>query len=237
MKNKSKFSDQQNSSTTWEELLSSAARLQKIIPEAVLVGETAAALYAHHRVSYDADHVVSDLEERFNEVLADLESVSGWETKRVKTPVLILGKLDGIDTGVRQLIRKAPLETETMQISNIHIVVPTMEEILRIKGLLIIKRNATRDYLDFAALADVLGENKIRHAFANFDELYPQKNEESALMQLLIQLAKPIPYDLDETDLQTYKHLQPKWHYWEAVLNTCIKTSLLLACELEKPYI
>jgi hypothetical protein len=237
MKNKSKFSDQQNPSTTWEELLSSAARLQKIIPEAVLVGGTAAALYARHRVSFDADHVITDLEERFDEVLADLESVSGWETKRVKTPVLILGKLDGIDTGVRQLIRKAPLETETMQISDILIVVPTMEEILRIKGLLIIKRNTTRDYLDFAALADVLGDSKIRHAFANFDELYTQKNEESALMQLMIQLAKPIPYDLDETDLQTYKHLQPKWRRWEAVENTCIKTTLLLAYELEKPFI
>ena len=33
----------------WEELLSSAARLQRIVPGAVLVGGTAAAAYAHHR--------------------------------------------------------------------------------------------------------------------------------------------------------------------------------------------
>jgi len=220
----------------WEELLSSAARLQEIIPEAVLAGETAAALYAHHRVSFDADHVVLNLRERFSEVLSELESVSGWETDRIKTPVLILGKLDGIDTGVRQLIRKTPLETEIMQFHDMQIVVPTMEEILRIKGILILKRNATRDYLDFATLADELGENKTCHALIDFDELYPQKNGESALMQLQIQLAKPIPYDLEETDLSTYKQLQPKWHHWEAVLNVCVKTSLLLASVLEKPF-
>ena len=37
----------------WEALLSSAARLQKIVPGAVLVGGTAAATYAHHRISLD----------------------------------------------------------------------------------------------------------------------------------------------------------------------------------------
>ena len=43
----------------WEALLSSAARLQKIVPGAVLVGGTAAATYAHHRVSLD--HRVRDI--------------------------------------------------------------------------------------------------------------------------------------------------------------------------------
>ncbi|MDR0652914.1 MAG: hypothetical protein LBG12_06360 [Synergistaceae bacterium] len=71
-------------SFTWEELLSSAARLQRILPDAVLVGGTAAALHAHHRISLDADHVLTDLRERFNEVLYALESVSGWETDRIK---------------------------------------------------------------------------------------------------------------------------------------------------------
>lgn len=96
----------------WEKILSSAAHLQKIIPDAVLVGGTASAIYAKHRMSFDADHVINDLRERFDEILADLESVSGWQTARIKRPVLILGSLDGIETGVRQLIRTAPLETQ-----------------------------------------------------------------------------------------------------------------------------
>ena len=49
----------------WEALLSSAAHLQRIVPEAVLVGGTAAASFAHHRVSLDHDHTLGDLRLRF----------------------------------------------------------------------------------------------------------------------------------------------------------------------------
>ena len=45
----------------WEQVLSSAARLHRILPETVLVGGTAAAVYAEHRLSIDADHVLADL--------------------------------------------------------------------------------------------------------------------------------------------------------------------------------
>ena len=98
----------------WELVLSSAARLQRILPDAVLVGGTAAAMYAEHRFSHDADPVLTDLRHRFDEVLAQLESVAGWKTARVRRPVQILGSLDGIETGVRQLIRDEPLETAVM---------------------------------------------------------------------------------------------------------------------------
>ena len=60
----------------WERVLSAAARLQEILPGAVLVGGTAAALHARHRMSRDADHVLGDLRPRFDEVLAQLESVA-----------------------------------------------------------------------------------------------------------------------------------------------------------------
>ena len=95
----------------WELVLSSAARLQRILPDAVLVGGTAAAVHAEHRFSRDADHVLSDLRRRFDEVLSMLESVAGWKTARVQRPVQIPGSLDGIETGVRQLVRNEPLET------------------------------------------------------------------------------------------------------------------------------
>ena len=45
----------------WELVLSSAARLQRILPDAVLVGGTASAIHAEHRFSRDADHVLTDL--------------------------------------------------------------------------------------------------------------------------------------------------------------------------------
>jgi hypothetical protein len=205
----------------WEEVLSSAARLQGILPEAVLVGGTASALYAKHRFSQDADHVLPDLKSRFDEILAELESVAGWQTARVNRPVQILGSLDGIETGVRQLIRQQPLETTTIDYCGQKLTVPTEGEILRIKGALILKRNATRDYLDFIALASHLGDPKTAEALKDFDLLYPQPNQASALQQLQIQLANPAPYDLDEMRLSEYKQLDPQWHDWAQVKAAC----------------
>lgn len=199
----------------WEKVLSVAARLQRILPDAVLVGGTASAVYARHRFSRDADHVLADLRQHFDDVLAQLESIAGWQTARINKPVLILGNLDGIETGIRQLMRQAPLEI-------------TKAEILRIKGVLILKRNATRDYLDFAALADRLGQDNVVQALRGFDALYPQPNDESALQQLQIQLANPLPFDLDELTLSEYKNLDPRWHDWEAVKRVCADTATLI---------
>lgn len=90
----------------WDAVLGSAAKLQQLLPDAVVVGGTASALHAHHRVSIDHDHVLRDLRDRFDTVLEALEATDGWVTARVKSPVLILGSLDGVETGVRQLIRE-----------------------------------------------------------------------------------------------------------------------------------
>ncbi len=210
----------------WELVLSAASRLQRFIPEAVLVGGTASAIYAKHRFSRDADHVLNDLRDRFDSVLSDLESVSGWRTSRVQRPVQILGSLDGIETGIRQLIREKPLETEQVAHRGNTITVPSRAEILRIKGVLILKRNATRDYLDFVALAGHMAERDVLDALEPFDTLYPQPNGESALQQLQIQLSNPMPYDLEENNLSEYRNLDPKWHRWETVKSCCIDLAI-----------
>jgi hypothetical protein len=212
----------------WEHVLSAAARLQRILPEAILVGGTAAALYARHRLSTDADHVLPDLRERFDAVLAQLESVAGWTTARVQRPVQILGSLDGIDTGIRQLLREAPLETTQVEWRGQILAVPTLAEILRIKAVLILRRNATRDYLDFVALANGMAGEKVADALRDFDRLYPQPNQTSALQQLQIQLANPLPYDLDEVSLAEYKQLDPRWHDWQTVKAACVESATLI---------
>ncbi len=219
----------------WELVLSSAARLQRILPDAVLVGGTASAIHAEHRLSRDADHVLTDLRHRFDAVLAQLESVAGWKTARVQRPVQILGSLDGIETGVRQLVRDEPLETTTVDCLGERITVPTEGEILRIKGILILKRNATRDYLDFVALADHMG-GRVATALQSFDRLYQQNNGESPLQQLQVQLANALPYDLEETELSEYKNLDPRWHDWDTVKAACSRISTVIfdhVCDLE----
>ena len=212
----------------WERVLSSAARLQRILPEAVLVGGTAAALYTRHRFSRYADHVLAVLRIRFDQVLAELELVAGWKTARVQRPVQILGNPDGIETGVRQLIRETPLETTQIDCFGVPLTVPTQGEMLRIKGVLILRRNATRDFLDFIALADHMGFNQVVEVLGSFHRLYPQSNEESALQQLQIQLANPLPYDLDETNLAEYKNLDPKWHDWSYVKVMCARCATVI---------
>jgi hypothetical protein len=220
----------------WEQVLSCAARLQRILPDAVLVGGTASAIHAEHRFSRDADHVLTDLRSRFDDVLNELESVAGWKTARVQRPVQILGSLDGIETGVRQLIRDEPLETTVVNYHGERITLPTEGEILRIKGVLILKRNATRDYLDFIALADHMGAEHLALALQSFDRLYQQTNGESPLQQLQVQLSSAMPYDLDETELSQYKNLAPRWHDWNAVKTACSHAATVIfdrVCDLE----
>lgn len=199
----------------WEKVLSAASHLQALLPGAILVGGTSAALIA--------DHVVVDLRSRFDAVLKDLESISGWKTTRVNRPVMILGSLDGIETGVRQLIRSEPLETTQVTLGDDGdiITIPTQGECLRIKGILILKRNATRDYLDFAALSEHMGADETYKALQPFDKLYPQQNGKSPWLQLQAQLSLFQPYDLSDVDLKNYKGLRRDWQDMARIKQAC----------------
>ncbi len=218
----------------WEQVLTSLCRLQSLLPEAVLAGGTAAALYAGHRFSFDHDHVMLNLRERFDTVLAELEAAAGWETARVQRPVLILGSLDGVQTGVRQLRRSRPLETTVMHVGEHDVTLPTLPEVLRIKAYLCVTRNATRDYLDLAALTSHMGVDAASKALWSMDELYPQKNSDSWAVrtQLVMQLAGPSPYDMQGDDLSEYKGVHSPFDHWSHVAEVCGKLSdrLLHAC-------
>lgn len=92
--------------------------------------------------------------------------------------------------------------------------------------MMILKRNATRDYLDFVALADHMGDEGVVHALQAFDRLYPQNNGESALQQLQVQLVNALPYDLKETKLDEYRNLQPRWQDWQTVKAACAQFAI-----------
>ncbi len=207
----------------WNQILAAAAKLQRIVPDAVLVGGTAAAVHAGHRVSYDDDHVVRDLRARFDSVLTDLEETNEWVTARVTRPVQVLGSLDGVETGVRNLIRLRPLEVEVVDTPHGPIRVPTLAEMARIKAWLVLKRNATRDYLDVVALAERLGPAASR-VLVGLDEWYADQigpGGERLATQLAKQLAEPRPYDLSDVDLTRYRGLDRRWQDWLAVADAC----------------
>lgn len=202
-------------------LLESAAHLQRLVPGAVLVGGAAAILYADHRESQDHDHVVADLADRFEMVLEAVEEDGGWATNRVTPGKVILGNLDGIEAGVRQMIRKTPLEVSTIALpSGGEVTGPTLEETLRIKAFLAVRRNQTRDYLDLAALSEQLGFERAAATLAGIDDYYADQHEEGdgVASQLVRQLSDPRPADYSVTEqLSSYRRLRRRWSDWSAV--------------------
>lgn len=206
------------------DVLESAAKLQRLVPDAVLVGGSAAALHAHHRISLDHDHVLADLGDRFDAVLDALESDDGWALNRLVPGKIILGELDGIETGVRQLIRARPLEVEEIELpSGATLAAPTIEEALRIKAFLALRRNKARDYLDIAALADRMGTEHGAQVLGEIDRYYADQRaagDEAVTSQVVRQLSDPRPNDLEALgELSRFKALQPRWSSWQAVVS------------------
>jgi hypothetical protein len=211
-----------------KKVLEQAARLQKLVPDVVLAGDSAASIYAGHRFSLDHDHVVAELENKFDLVLEALEREGDWVTNRVVYGKIILGELGGIEAGIRQLIRKKPLEFENVHIGELSLNIPTIEEITRIKAFLIVKRNQMRDYLDFAALSDKMGISNCAKIIDKIDDYYTDeaKTDKPLLSQLLRQLSEPMPKDKSNIELlPDYKGTSEKWKDWNFIIEICKKVA------------
>lgn len=222
-----------------DDVLSSAARLQELVPDAVLVGGTAAALHARHRVSFDHDHVLADLAERYAEILEAVEASDGWVTsvRASSPPLTLLGSLDGIEAGLRQLRRTRPLEVTEHEVpGGARVRVPTLEEMLRVKAYLIVQRNVVRDYLDTVALADRVGAERAVEVLSDIDSYYTDRSGESdsVLTTLVLRLSEPNPRDTRVTrQLASYRGLDPRWHEWAAVTAYCAALADALLARLE----
>jgi hypothetical protein len=200
-------------------VIGSAAKLQSLVPGAILVGGSVASVHAGHRYSIDHDHVVSDLDQRFNIIFDAVASDEGWSTFQAVQDKIILGKLDGVEAGIRQLRRKAPLETEIYHLDNEHkVVIPTIEETLRVKAYFIVNRNQVRDYLDVIAITDRLGIKGSTEVLLEIDSYYEdmQKYENSISSELIKRLSDPNPKDSRSiSQLKTYKGLKEPYTNWE----------------------
>jgi hypothetical protein len=113
-------------------------------------------------------------------------------------------------TGIRQLRRTKPLETELVE----GLRVPTLAEMARIKAWLLATRHTVRDYLDAVVLLERLGEAKAVEAFTSFDELYSQESGASPLVEVVERLGSAEPADRAEVDLASYKDLVAPWNDW-----------------------
>lgn len=226
--------DPSQASATLRVVMDSAARLQEVVPGAVLVGGTAAALYAGHRDSFDHDHVVADLADRYEQVLEAVEATEGWATsvRASRPPMTIMGSLGGIEAGLRQLRRTVPLEVQEIEIApDVVVQLPTAAETLRVKTYLVVQRNVTRDYLDVAALADRYGVAWAAQVLADLDRYYVDRSGEpsSVASAAAERLADPRPRDTTVThQLGSYKNLAARWHRWENVREQCQELALVM---------
>jgi hypothetical protein len=220
---------------TLKQVLISAARLQEVVPDAVLVGGSAAALHAGHRDSFDHDHVIADLAVRYSAVLEAVEATDGWATsvRASKPPMTIMGSLGGIEAGLRQMRRTRPLETCDVAVDDTHhVVAPTAAEALRIKAYLVVQRNVVRDYLDVVALAEHLGTDDAVSILGAIDDYYDDRSGEqgSVLTSLVLTLTDPAPRDPAVTsELPRYKGLEARWHDWSEVVAVCQDLALRLS--------
>ncbi len=205
------------------------------MPDAVLVGGSAAALHAGHRVSFDHDHVLADLSDRYTTVLDAVEATDGWATsvRASRPPMTIMGSLGGIEAGLRQMRRSRPLETMAVELGDgLEVVAPTAAEALRVKAYLVVQRNAVRDYLDVVALADHLDIDEAVSVLSDIDTYYDDRSGEhgSVLTSLILALAEPAPRDPAVTvELPRYKGLDKRWHQWADVVDACRELSLRLS--------
>lgn len=133
-----------------------------------------------------------------------------WGERPVHPVTLWRGRLsvaiDALETGSRrhdrpQYKRRCPVETTNVQLpTGDRLQVPTGAETLRLKGYLIMCRNSSRDFAEFADMVDTLDPETAAVVLAGMDRYYcsqPPKQQWIA-SELVRQLADPHPCDLPD---------------------------------------
>lgn len=207
---------------SWEAVLAAGVKAQRLVPGAIAVGGTAAALYAQHRLSQDTDHLLPSLAAHFDDVRSRLEAAPEWKTARVQAPVLILGSIDGVQVGFRQSRRIGPIESIVVETTHGPLAVPTLDELMGMKAYLAYSRGALRDFLDFAALSHCTDAESVVATLLKSDERYGHLQTTSVALAIAKALADPRPFDLKQVRLDEYKGLEPQWQDWTKVRDICV---------------
>jgi hypothetical protein len=212
-----------------ERVVRAGVRAGREVAGGVAVGGTVCALYAQHRMSLDVDFVVRDMSRRFAEIRERLLNLNGWTEARVRAPVLILGSLDGVEIGYRQLRRAAPLETTELKTEDGALVIPTLSELLRIKAFLVSDRNTVRDCVDFAELAALSGDEAAVAALVPLDAKLGWEKRPRVLTEVIKALLVASPRDLQVDAYASFRWLRPRLQSWTEVETACRRIARRLA--------
>ena len=134
--------------------------------------------------------------------------------------------LDTDTTEAPKYARRSPVETTNVQLpTGDRLLVPTGAEALRLKGYLIMRRNSSRDYAEFADMVDTFEPETAAVVLAGIDRYYccqPPRQQWIAT-QLVRRLADPHPSDLDDEWTEPDAKAE-----WEEVRQRCLSVAVAM---------
>ncbi|MGA8544146.1 MAG: MMPL family transporter [Mycobacterium sp.] len=123
--------------------------------------------------------------------------------------------------------RRSPVETTHVQLpTGDRLQIPTGAETLRLKGYLIMSRNSSRDYAEFAELVDTMEAETAALVLAGMDRYYccQSPRRQWIATQLVRRLADPHPTDLDD---EQWPGPDAKAD-WEEVRQRCLSVAVAM---------
>ena len=100
-------------------------------------------------------------------------------------------------------------------------IVPTLEELLRIKAFLAYERDYTRDLVDFAELSCLLPDEEVVNILNGLDERFRWEKQPTMIMEMTKALLRCEPHDNATHGFSTLRLLQPKYDSWDQVVARC----------------
>lgn len=189
-------------------VVKSAARLKSLVPQSVTVadplalgccgpGGTATKLRSTDRLNGGHRNGSNGKALALTEL--PMHPVTMW---RGRLSVALDALATASDFDRPPMERRSPMETTNVQLpTGDRLQIPTGAETLRLKGYLIMCRNTTKDYAEFADLVDAMETHTAAEVLAGMDRYYcgQQSRKQWVATQLVRRLADPQPSDEHDT--------------------------------------
>ncbi len=128
--------------------------------------------------------------------------------------------------------RRSPMETTNVQLpTGDRLKIPTGAETLRLKGYLIMGRNSTRDYTEFASLVDCMETRTAAAVLVGMDRYYagPNRKNHWVATQLVRRLADPRPTDTTGATAEAGREADREREAdWEKVRQRCLSVAVAM---------
>lgn len=191
-------------------VVKSAAKLKSLAPQAITVADPLAFSGCQPRKVMGS----SRLKDNDGQLTVAVSNRAHGKTVAVKLPkhpvTMWRGRLDvaldalSVESAGAEgtpLQRSSPMETTTVLLpTGDRLQIPTGAETLRLKSFLIMQRNSTRDFTEFAELVDSMDTQTAAEVLSGMDRYYACQPERThwVATQLVRRLAEPRPSDGSE---------------------------------------